>query len=350
MSKKVDFLIIGQGIAGSLLSYELLCAGKSVLVMDNDDAKRSSLVAGAVINPMAGKHWTPSKDAHLFISKVLSTYRNLGRLLNSNILKKTDLYVFHENEEGKDLFSEKQQQFPEYISNIVYKEGPDFYVPFGLGKIEGLWLIDAMQLLQQWKIHLQQKEAYKQQTFDLTALQLYEGKVVYGDIEAGKIIFCEGAFAAENPFFKTLPFTSNRGEALLIDIPDLSPEHIYHRKLRLVPRSDGLFWCGSNYIWNFDNLLPDELWKENAIAELKSWLKIPFTVKDHIVAQRPTTAGQIPLIGIHPKHKAVAIFNGLGTRGFSAGPYWAESFAALLTSKISVMPKYDHLRFNKFFT
>jgi glycine/D-amino acid oxidase-like deaminating enzyme len=346
---KVDFLIIGQGIAGTLLSYELLRAGKSVLVIDNGDTKRSSLVAGAVINPMAGKHWTPSKDADVFILKAISTYHDLELLLNSNILKKTDLYVFHENEEGEDLFYEKQQQFPEYISNVVDKE-LDFYAPFGLGKIEGLWLVDAVQLLQQWKIYLQRKEAYEQQTFDLTALQLHEDKVVYGGIEAGKIIFCEGAFATENPFFSRLPFTPNRGEALLLDIPDLSRAHIYHRKLRLVPRSDGLFWCGSNYKWNFDNLLPDEQWRETAIAELKSWLKMPFIVKDHIVAQRPTTAGQVPLIGIHPKHNAVAIFNGLGTRGFSAGPYWAESFAALLTNKINIMPEYDHLRFNKFFT
>lgn len=346
---KVDFLIIGQGIAGTLLSYELLRAGKSVLVMDNGDIKRSSLVAGAVINPMAGKRWTPSKDANLFITKAIHTYRDLELLLNSNILKKTDLYVFHENEEETDLFYEKQQQFPEYISTVVYNKRSDFNAPFGVGKIQGLWLIDAMCLLQQWKMYLQQKEAYIQQTFDPAALQIHEENVLYGDMEAGKIIFCEGAFAMENPFFKRLPFTPNRGEALLIDIPDLPQEHIYHRKLRLVPRSDGLFWCGSNYKWNFEHLHPDEQWKENAVTELKLWLKIPFTVKDHIVAQRPTTAGQIPLVGTHPKHNPVAIFNGLGTRGFSAGPYWASAFADLLTGKINEIPTYDYTRFQKFF-
>jgi glycine/D-amino acid oxidase-like deaminating enzyme len=119
--------------------------------------------------------------------------------------------------------------------------------------------------------------------------------------------------------------------------------------LRLVPRSDGLFWCGSNYTWNFDNLLPDEQWKQDAIIELESWLKLPFTIKAHIVAQRPTTAGQIPFIGIHPEHNTVAIFNGLGTRGFSAGPYWASAFADFLTRKSKEIRDYDHARFSRFF-
>jgi glycine/D-amino acid oxidase-like deaminating enzyme len=348
---KVDFLIVGQGIAGTLLSYELLCAGKSVLVLDNNDTRRSSLVAGAVINPMAGKHWTPSKDADVLITKAISSYHDLERLLSSNILKKTDLYVFHEQEKEKNLFDEKQQQFPGYFANVDQEEKSDSYfnAPFGLGKIEGLWLIDAMCLLQQWKGYLQQKQAYIQESFDHTALQLHDDKVLYNDIEANKIIFCEGAFAAENPFFKNLPFTRNRGEALLLDIPGLPQEHIYHRKLRLVPRSDGLFWCGSNYTWNFKNLHPDEQWKEDAIAELNSWLKLPFAIKDHIVAQRPTTAGQIPFIGTHPKHKVVAIFNGLGTRGFSSGPYWASAFSDVLTGKNSAILNYDGVRFNRFF-
>jgi glycine/D-amino acid oxidase-like deaminating enzyme len=346
---KVDFLIIGQGIAGTLLSYELLCTGKSVLVVDNGDIRRSSLVAGAVINPMAGKHWTPSKDANLSIESAINTYRDLELLLNHSILKKTDLYVFHENGEDKDLFFEKQQHFPEYLSNVTYKERSDFYTPFGLGKIQGLWLIDAFCLMEQWKIYLQQKKAYKQQTFDPTVLLLQEDKVLYGDIESRQIIFCEGAFAIENPFFKNLPFTRNRGEALLLNIPGLSASHIYHRKLRIVPRRDGLFWCGSNYTWNFEDLHPDESWKNDAVTELNSWLKLPFSIEEHIVAQRPTTAGQIPLIGLHPEYNTVGIFNGLGTRGFSSGPYWAKTFADFLTGKSDAIQNYDNIRFSTLF-
>jgi glycine/D-amino acid oxidase-like deaminating enzyme len=82
---------------------------------------------------------------------------------------------------------------------------------------------------------------------------------------------------------------------------------------------------------------------------LQSWLKLPFSIKEHIVALRPTTAGQIPFIGIHPKHNAVAVFNGLGTRGFSAAPHWAKEFSALLIGIKEEMPDYDQARFQSFF-
>src|SRR6218665_2677921 len=96
---EVDFLIIGQGIAGTLLSYELLRSGKTVLVIDDGAVYRSSLVAGAVINPMAGKHWTPGRDAGLLIRNAVATYRNLEALLGASFLSETDLWVFHEREE-----------------------------------------------------------------------------------------------------------------------------------------------------------------------------------------------------------------------------------------------------------
>lgn len=348
---RLDYLIVGQGIAGTLLSYELLQAGKSVMVLDPGKSNRSSLVAGAVINPMAGKHWTPSPDAQRFIPTAINTYRALETLLDINIVRKKDLIVFHESAEHAATFADKQRQFPEKISEGISDAGVDaaFHNSFGAGRIEGLWLADASALLQAWQKLLEQKGCYLQEAFDFALLEVKDNGVTYKTVEATTIVFCEGAAAVENPFFHTLPFTRNRGEALLLKIPGLSAEHIYHRGLRLVPKGDDLFWCGSNYSWNFDHLLPDETWRAATIGELNSWLKIPFTVIDHIVAQRPTTAGQFPLIGLHPKYKTVAIFNGLGTRGFSAGPYWAKAFSAILTGKTDELPDYDQTRFRKFF-
>ncbi|MGN6438983.1 MAG: NAD(P)/FAD-dependent oxidoreductase, partial [Agriterribacter sp.] len=66
--------------------------------------------------------------------------------------------------------------------------------------------------------------------------------------------------------------------------------------------------------------------------QLQHWLKLPFTVEDHIVAERPTTAGQEILTGIHPAMPSFAILNGLGTKGFSAGPLLAKHLCSQLIS------------------
>ena len=48
----VDFLIIGQGLAGSALAIELLGRGKRVLVVDRMDQRSSSRVAAGLITPL----------------------------------------------------------------------------------------------------------------------------------------------------------------------------------------------------------------------------------------------------------------------------------------------------------
>ena len=50
----VDFLIVGQGLAGSILALNLQQRGKSVLVIDNEHYGSASQVAAGLINPVNG--------------------------------------------------------------------------------------------------------------------------------------------------------------------------------------------------------------------------------------------------------------------------------------------------------
>ncbi|RYZ49480.1 MAG: FAD-binding oxidoreductase [Sphingobacteriales bacterium] len=347
----VDYLIVGHGIAGTLLSYELMRQGSSVIVIDNEDPQRSSLVAGAVINPMAGKHWMPSKDAAVLIPQAIETYTEMGRLLHASFLSPIDLQVYHQTEGERDAFTLKCGQFPEQMSLMSPEQQAEsgFADLAGAGVINGLWLVQSSELLAAWKDYLIKNKSFLSGSFDQQALQVGAYHIRYQDIKAGNIIFCEGAVAMHNPLFTKLPFTQNRGEALLLAIPGLSQQHIYHRKYRLIPKGDDLFWYGSNYKWNSPDLEPDETWRAEAWAELASWMKLPFSLKAHIEARRPTTAGQMPFIGRHPQFPAVSIFNGLGTRGFSAGPYWAKAFAAVLQGRETAISGYNQERFSRFF-
>lgn len=342
----VDYLIVGQGIAGTLLSYELMKANKSVMVLDKPNSHAiASLVAGAVINPLAGKNWQPSLAQQLYIPQALATYKALGQQFQTDIVKETTLFVFHESGEKQNEAIGRLQT----VSNEKDLQN-QFSYQFGAAQISPLYLVDAQTLLSMWRQYLIAQNSFRLENFEHNALLEKQDGITYEDIQAKKIIFCEGAAESENPLFKKLPFTKNRGEALLLHIPDLKEQQIYHQgNLRLVPKGDGLFWCGSNYQWNFENLWPDETWRSKTLGQLKQWLTVPFTVADHIVAERPTTAGQFPLIGSHPDFPRTYIFNGLGTRGFSSGPYWAKHLALQLEDESYVIPDYDTLRLHKLF-
>lgn len=325
-----ECLIIGQGMAGTLLSYELMQAGKSVMLIDKKDRYSTSLVASAVINPLVGKNWTLAKDAERIIPVALDTYKHLNQLLNADLVQQKSILVFHRDALAADNFSKQKASGNPYLHESNKEQETPWFAPFGTGEVSPVYTIDAYSLLHQWADFLLSKNALLQEHFQFDELTISEDKIQYKEIVADKIVFCEGPIGRRNPFFPALNFTQNRGDALLLSIPHLSTEYIYHKDFRLVPHRDNLFWCGSNYIWEYDSLEPDTDWRKETERELKNWLKLPFEIINHWVAERPTTAGQQALLLQNEQHANIYFFNGLGTRGFSAGPSLAKKMAQLL--------------------
>lgn len=324
-----DFLIIGQGIAGTLLSFQLLQAGKSVLVIDTAGRSgNSSSVAGAVINPFAGKKGAPVAGHDFLLPAARTLYKEMEVLMGRRFWYDTPMLVFHEHLIQQAQFQQNSEKFPGSILSLDPDEQvplqQDFNIDFGVHKVTATVRIDAAALLSLWRNRLQADNCLWEELFDPQYFSIGQTGIHYKDVTADKIIFCEGAAALANPLWQALPFTPNRGDVLLLSIPGLDMGYLYHKSLRLIPRQDGLFWCGSNYRWNFDNLQPDREWRQDAVKKLSYWLRLPFSIEAHQVAERPTTAGQQVFAGTHPEYEQVILFNGLGTRGFSIGPYWAR--------------------------
>lgn len=329
-----QFLVVGLGIAGTLVSHELWKAGKDFLVIDHvAGLPKASLVAGAIINPVNINKGELVPDIERFLPKAVATYRELESLLNATLVDETAMMVF-QSKETNTLFQKKSGN--QFISEAQEKErqeiGKIFNQIDSLVVVRPVWKIHAGDLITHWQHFLRQRQLLVEDRFDIDGCAFTPAHVTYKNIRAEKIIFCEGAAASQNILFQSLPFTKNRGEALLVSIPDLPEQYVYHNGIRLVPEGNQLFWCGSNYQWKFQDLAPDGEWRKNTEAALRSWLKLSFTVEDHIVAERPTTAGQEVLMGIHPSIPSVAILNGLGTKGFSTGPLLAKQLCSQLIS------------------
>jgi len=47
-------------------------------------------------------------------------------------------------------------------------------------------------------------------------------------------------------------------------------------------------------------------------------------VVDHIVGIRPANQERRPFVGLHPSHPSIGICNGMGTKGCSLAPYFAN--------------------------
>lgn len=306
-------LIIGQGIAGTLLSFELFNAGIPFHVIDQVDHRVASWASGAVLNPYSGRTIKGISRRNQMYQVARSKYEQLEALIGKKIIRNTSLLLYTE-EDAVD-----NSAIPEHILN-AFREQKQFE------EYESVALVDNALLLKEWRKFLEQRQCITNELFDLAQLSYLDGPFKYQNKQYSKIIFCTGVAAQDSPLFSQLRFTQNRGDVLLIRSAQLDRNYIYQKdKLRLLPRADDTFWCGSNYLWAYDDMIPNQEWALQTITQLKRWLRHDFEVTEHFCAKRPTTAGQIPFIGWHPLFPDIGICNGLGTKGFSAGPLWIEN-------------------------
>ncbi|MFT3748390.1 MAG: FAD-dependent oxidoreductase [Agriterribacter sp.] len=326
---QTEYLVIGGGIAGTLISYELMKLNRSVAVIDNTSAVKASTVAGAILNPVNIKQWSIAKDYRHYIAEALDSYAALQHLLNIPVISEIPIITFDAPATREDILIQP------FLHNLTGKDAVfinnAFTTPFTTQIIAPAFQIHAESLLNAWQKYLLTQNAFLDEYFEAEKLSITNQMVMYKHIRAAKIIFCEGAVAIQNPLFNNLPFTKNRGEALLVSIPGLPEKFIYHNGIRLIPTGNRLFWCGTNYSWNYTDLIPDAEWRKQTEKTLAHWLKIPFSIEDHIVAERPTTAGQQPLMLMHESLPAY-MFNGLGTKGFLMAPLLAKEFVNKITS------------------
>jgi len=78
-------------------------------------------------------------------------------------------------------------------------------------------------------------------------------------------------------------------------------------------------------------------------------LKIPYKVINHEAAVRPTIKDRRPVIGLHPQYKSLAIFNGLGTKGVSLAPFFANNFCDYLETGKELDASVNINRFQKLY-
>ncbi len=343
-----DIIIVGQGISGTVLSSALMEQHQKVLVIDDGNKKAASKIASGVINPVTGRRIVKTWQIDEVMPAAVRMYQALENKLNTKIIQQCNIVNFHASKQMQKAFEDRIAEDPTYLSTqpLPNTIAAAFDAPFGHTVIDPCWLIHLENLLHHCRQYLIEKNALIEDVFDFKKLGVTADQIVYKNYTANKIIFCEGAKGQNNPFFNQLPFAPNKGEALLVKINDLDSRFIYKKALSIVPWKDGIFWVGSNYEWDNYNDDPSPSFKEKTKAALNEWLTIPYEVIDHIAAIRPANTQRRPFIGMHPIYKNIGIFNGMGTKGCSLAPFFAEQFTSHILKQTTLDNEASIDRFN----
>jgi glycine/D-amino acid oxidase-like deaminating enzyme len=72
---------------------------------------------------------------------------------------------------------------------------------------------------------------------------------------------------------------------------------------------------------------------------------VPYTVLGQQAGIRPSGKDRRPIMGLHPRHPALGLFNGLGTKGCSLAPYMAHLLTMHLLQGAPLPPETDIKRY-----
>ncbi|MEO9569677.1 MAG: FAD-binding oxidoreductase [Polaribacter sp.] len=323
---KVDYIIVGLGLAGLAFVEELIEAKKTFMVFE-DDSQTSSLVAGGVYNPVILKRFTPVWNAKEQLEIALPFYQKLEKKLNIKIDEKFVIKkAFKSIEDQNNWFSALDKpKLVDYLEpKLDTKNYKGVIAEFSFGNVKETGRIDTKRLVESYREYLKERDLIRFKKFEYQALNIDKELLEYKDINASKIVFCEGYGIKKNPFFNYLPLNEAKGELLTIHAPELNIDFLLKSTLFVLPLGDDLYKVGATFNWTDKTSNPSEEGKQELIEKLKKVINVPYTIVNQTAGIRPTVSGRRPLVGTHPKFKQLIVLNGLGTRGVMIAPTVAK--------------------------
>ena len=277
-----------------------------------------------------------------------NAYTEFGKEFKKDVIRQCSILDFHPGMQMKEAFEKRLTEEQEYLHKASCSEWNNtFNFHFDIGEISPCLLININLFLKLFAERLKNENCLINETFSWNDCTIKEDFVIYKDITAKKIICCDGVAGISNPYFKNLPYAPNKGEVVIVKIPDLPRDYIYKQGISIVPWKDDLFWAGSSYDWNFADDKPAEAFRQKITSHLNYWLKIPFEIVDHIASVRPANMERRPFAGLHPKFTAVGILNGMGTKGCALAPFFAKQLSDYLVEGKPIYADADVRRFEK---
>lgn len=334
MKQHFDFIIVGQGLAGTLLAHDLEEKGNRLLLIDSNESASASRVAAGLINPVGMKRCIPSWGAELFYPFAIRRYQELEAKMKVSFLAQRPIFKLFGNNDDAHQWKIKHsnQGMNQYINAFLEpSSAPYLNDIYGGAMLDPAASLDTNVFLDSSRKHFEKAHLYLNQRFDYDLLDLERSS--YKDYTFSMVIFAEGYFAKDNPYFNALPLAPTKGEVMTIKLPKYrSLNHCISKGIYIIPLGNYLYRVGSTYHHNDLNNIVTEEGKQQIHKQLRGILNSEYLEVQTDAGVRPTVRDRKPLLGLHPLYQKIGVFNGLGTRGALQGPLLSCDFCSFLTN------------------
>src|SRR5215471_2867752 len=110
-----DYIIVGQGICGTFLSWNLLKAGKKIVVIDEPQPYSSTKVASGIINPVTGRRVVTTWMIEKLLSFGWNAYISVGNDIGERIIDQKNTVAFSPSQQMFETYDKRANEADTYI-------------------------------------------------------------------------------------------------------------------------------------------------------------------------------------------------------------------------------------------
>ena len=139
---KIDYIIVGQGLCGTFLSWYLEQYNKSYIIIDEDKPFTASKVSSGIVNPITGRRFVKTWMIDELLSFIDKVYTAIQQSLNIKCIEQKNVIHFFSNTETQNIFHNRLQEDSQYLKEHtqINQFTNYFNVPLGYGEISPCYL------------------------------------------------------------------------------------------------------------------------------------------------------------------------------------------------------------------
>ncbi|MDH5381260.1 MAG: FAD-binding oxidoreductase, partial [Cyclobacteriaceae bacterium] len=258
--KFVDYILVGQGIAGSVLFSKLQERGKKVVVYNSDPIESSSRVAAGIFNPVTGKKMVKTWIADKLWPVFTEFYQNLEKKSGQRFFYEIPQYrPFLSHQEMVQQANGDAEGYGQFLEKVITTPllGKSIINPYGGLLIRKTGYIDVGIFLDYVKSLIVEEGYLEEKKINNSDIQIEDDHVIVGQYKSKHLIFCNGWTAENSDFFGWLPFSPVKGE-VLHTTNDMGLDLLVNRGVFVLPHHDGLLRIGATYEHKALDFVPTE--------------------------------------------------------------------------------------------
>lgn len=332
--QKENILIVGQGIAGSVLAFQFPEDQFEVTILDDGHLSSSSMVAAGMWNPLSFKKPSVGWNSERLLASAREVYGTISEKLKIDFFHFLPLNRIFPDQRSANDWDDKstERTFGQFVINSYGKKlHPLIKQPFGHGTVNHAGWCDLPKLLKAARDYFSKNNQMIEASFDSSKLHYEGGAWHYDGKKYDHVILATGSKNSTLGYFDWVPVYPNKGQVLTVKPKEYHSEEILNYGNFVLPVGDGKYRVGGTYEFNDPNPEITEESKQKLLSKLSSVVADEFEIIDQKAGYRPTIPDRRPTIGEHPNNKNLYLFNGFGSKGVLYAPDAAKQLVAAIT-------------------